>query len=108
MIGSPPQPVLTRWGTWLHAAEYYAENLVEVRDIANSFEGNSVLVTRAKAAVNDLKKSNMTTDFCRSSSKRRQAHVDISHPDLKQYCMDIGCYIKKRMMKNCVKTTLSV
>ena len=26
-IGYPPQPVPTRWGTWLNAALYYAKNL---------------------------------------------------------------------------------
>ena len=30
-IGTPPQPVLTRWGTWLNAVEYYAKNFLEVR-----------------------------------------------------------------------------
>ncbi|XP_018494596.1 uncharacterized protein LOC100903026 [Galendromus occidentalis] len=29
-IGLPPQPVLTRWGTWLAAALYYAENFEAV------------------------------------------------------------------------------
>ena len=28
-IGTPPQPVPTRWGTRLNAAEYYAKNLVK-------------------------------------------------------------------------------
>ena len=30
-IGSPPEPVVTRWGTWLKAADYYADNLIEVK-----------------------------------------------------------------------------
>ena len=50
-IGTPPQPVLTRWGTWLNAAEYYAKNLV--REIVNAFEGDGILVSNTKAAVND-------------------------------------------------------
>ena len=32
-IGSPPGPIVTRWGSWLHAAEYYATKLVKVREI---------------------------------------------------------------------------
>jgi hypothetical protein len=32
-IPLPPQPVLTRWGTWLDAAMYYADN----------FEGSGVI-----------------------------------------------------------------
>ena len=48
----------------------------------------------------------MTTNFCRSSSKKWRAisthlaHVNISNLDLKQDCVGIGCYILKRMMKN--------
>ena len=32
-IGSPPEPIVTHWGSWLHAAEYYATNLIKVREI---------------------------------------------------------------------------
>ena len=46
-IGTPPQPVLTRWCTWLNAAEYYAKNLVKVREIVNAFEGDGILVSNA-------------------------------------------------------------
>ena len=52
-IDSPPEPVVTRWGTWLKAADYYADNLIEVKKIVNEFEGNGILVKRAKEAVND-------------------------------------------------------
>ena len=52
-IGSPPEPVVTRWGSWLNAAQYYATHLVEVRAIVDSFEGDGLLVKRAKDAVND-------------------------------------------------------
>ena len=31
----PPQPVLTRWGTWLDAAIYYAENLHAFSQVVN-------------------------------------------------------------------------
>ena len=47
-IGYQPQPVLTRWGSWLNAALYYAKNLSGVKAIAENFEGFCVLVTQAK------------------------------------------------------------
>jgi len=47
-IGCPPQPVLTRWGSWLNGALYYAKNLPELKAIVESFEGSGVLVTQAK------------------------------------------------------------
>ena len=43
-IGSPPELVVTRWGTWLKAADYYANNLIEVKKIVNEFEGDGILV----------------------------------------------------------------
>ena len=39
-ISSPPEPVVMWWGTWLEAAEYYADNLTEVTKIVNSFDSD--------------------------------------------------------------------
>ena len=50
-IGYPPQPVPTRWGSWLNAALYYAKNLLEVKAIVESFVGSEILVTQAKVSV---------------------------------------------------------
>ena len=50
-INSPPQPVVTRWGSWLKAAEYYAKKFPQVREIVNAFEGTGQLVVKAKEAV---------------------------------------------------------
>ena len=50
-IKSPSQPVVTRWGSWLNAAEYYAKNFPQVREIVNAFEGTGLLVVKAKKAV---------------------------------------------------------
>ena len=52
-MGSPPKRVVTRWDTWLKAADYYADNLIKVKKIVNAFEGDGILVKRAKEAVND-------------------------------------------------------
>ena len=35
-LPSPPNPVITRWATWLRAALYYSKNLPDVRTIVNS------------------------------------------------------------------------
>ena len=35
-LPSPPDPVITRWATWLRAALYYNENLSAVRTIVNN------------------------------------------------------------------------
>ena len=50
-IGYPPQPVRTRWGSWLNVALYYAKNLPEVKAIVESFVGSGILVTQAKLSL---------------------------------------------------------
>ena len=35
-LPSPPDPVISRWATWLRAALYYSENLPAVRTIVNN------------------------------------------------------------------------
>ena len=51
-LPSPPDPVITRWATWLRAALYYSENLPVVRIIANNWTSAGLLVSRAKDAIN--------------------------------------------------------
>lgn len=36
-IPLPPKPVITRWGTWLKATIYYAENFESVKRVIDSF-----------------------------------------------------------------------
>lgn len=36
-VSLPPEPVLTRWGTWLEAACYYADHLDSFRSIIFEF-----------------------------------------------------------------------
>ena len=50
-IGYPPQPVPTRWGSWLNAALHYARNLPEVKAIVESFVGSGIMVTQAKVSL---------------------------------------------------------
>ena len=58
-IGVPPQPIVTRWGSWLSATDYYLKNLPKVAEIVNSFEDDGLLVKRAKEALSrtNLKQS---------------------------------------------------
>ena len=51
-LPSPPDPVITRWVTWLKAVLYYSENLPDVRTIVNNWTNAGLLVSRAKGAIN--------------------------------------------------------
>ena len=50
-LPSPPNPVITRWATWLRAALSYSENLPAVRTIVNNWTSAGLLVSRAKDAI---------------------------------------------------------
>ena len=51
-LPSPPNPLITRWATLLRAVLYYSENLPAVRTIVNNWTSASLLVNRAKNAIN--------------------------------------------------------
>ena len=51
-LPSPPDPVITRWATWLRAALYYSKNLPAVRTIVNNWTSAGLLVSKAKDAIN--------------------------------------------------------
>ena len=51
-LPSLPDPVITRWATWLGAALYYSENLPAVHTIVNDWTSAGLLVSRAKYAIN--------------------------------------------------------
>lgn len=36
----PPQPILTRWGSWLEAALYYSEHLPKIREVVKALDPN--------------------------------------------------------------------
>ncbi|XP_068083487.1 uncharacterized protein [Anabrus simplex] len=47
----PPEPILTRWGTWILAALYYAESHTAMEEVINTFdEADSKCIAKAKAA----------------------------------------------------------
>ena len=44
----PPQSILTRWGTWLKAAKYYAENYETIKLIIETLSVDAVSIKTAK------------------------------------------------------------
>lgn len=42
----PPEPVLTRWGTWIQAVEFYNENFDAVKSVVTSFPAESGAAVR--------------------------------------------------------------
>lgn len=60
----PPEPIITRWGTWLEAAFYYADNqnLSTIRSIVDILDENASAIRKAKQLLaKDSIKCNLTT-----------------------------------------------
>ena len=49
----PPQPILTRWGTWLNAALFYSENLAAFKEVVEALEEDAICVQKLKGIVID-------------------------------------------------------
>jgi len=49
----PPKPVITRWTTWLQAAEYLTNNIEKISMFINSLKSTSVTVRNLKAMIAD-------------------------------------------------------
>ena len=66
-LPSPPDPVITRWATWLIAVLYYSENLPAVLTIVNNWTSAGLLVSRAKDATNE---EDLVPDFIKINQYR--------------------------------------
>ena len=51
----PPNPVLTRWGTWLEAALFYANNFVEYKNAVLALQDDAVRVEKVKRVLSKEK-----------------------------------------------------
>ena len=109
-LPSPPEPVITRWATWLRAALYYSENLPAVRTIVNNWTGAGLLISRAKDAINvedlvpDLVKINQNRTLAanvefleRSASTITEAYGLQKNMQFDDDPCEIKNYIKKRL-----------
>ncbi|GBP88131.1 hypothetical protein EVAR_65538_1 [Eumeta japonica] len=42
-LALPPQPILTRWGTWLKAVLFYAENFEAIKEVVGQFDSSEAI-----------------------------------------------------------------
>lgn len=50
----PPTPVITRWGTWLDVAVYYADHLTDIRKVFNKLDPeDAVAIQKCHTLLND-------------------------------------------------------
>lgn len=113
-IGYPPAPVITRWGSWISAAMYYAKKLPEVKNIFANIESNGVLIANVKKSLEsaNLVKNlatildqyscltTLSNEMEGSSFTIKEAIDKIESIDLKDDFCGISDYIKKRLELN--------
>ena len=49
----PPEPILTRWGTWLEAVEYYSKHFEKIKNFVLKLGEDAVSITLAKQLLQD-------------------------------------------------------
>ncbi|VVC36498.1 Hypothetical protein CINCED_3A018032 [Cinara cedri] len=47
-IPLPPEPIITRWGTWLNTALFYANNFLEYKNIVESLMDDTTSIKNLK------------------------------------------------------------
>ncbi|CAH2010456.1 unnamed protein product [Acanthoscelides obtectus] len=47
----PPEAVITRWGTWLNAALFYADNFVKIKESFLSLDADSIALRSCKESI---------------------------------------------------------
>lgn len=77
----PPEPVVTRWGTWIEAVLFYNENFEAIKGVVNDFDSaESMTVCQSKEAFNDSSiKKNMAVicthfSYIPASIKKLETH----------------------------------
>ena len=119
-LPSPPDPVITRWATWLRAARYYSENLPTVRTIVNNWTSAGLLVSRAKDAINmedlvpNLVKINQYRTLAAnveflvgSACTRTEAYGLLKNMQFDDDPCAIKNYIKKRLSNSDLETIIN-
>jgi hypothetical protein len=112
-IPLPPEPVITRWNTWLQAAAYYCDNFSVIEDVISKLEIDAVSVENAKNLIkstslkNNLVYISSNTTFLANSITKLEAQnlslvdslgiVSNTVKKLKEAPGEVGIKIKKKV-----------
>lgn len=121
-LGAIPTPIITRWGTWLEAVQYYYNNFHHVKKIVVALkEEDGKIITNAKDAVasETIEQSLMTVidnyafvmklveKTLNSHYTILDAHNDLNNLKLENDPVNLQHYILKRFMKNSINTIIN-
>ncbi|KAL4107434.1 hypothetical protein QTP88_017776 [Uroleucon formosanum] len=68
-LNLPPEPIITRWGTWLEAVQYYCDHFDKIKNVISNFDTESATaIEKANSLMQDINlKNNLTyisANFC--------------------------------------------
>ncbi|XP_050530617.1 uncharacterized protein LOC126899610 [Daktulosphaira vitifoliae] len=66
-LSLPPQPVITRWGTWLTAAIYYCDSYETIKKIIDKFDPNDALSIKTAQEVMSERRVEANLAFIKSN-----------------------------------------
>jgi len=49
----PPKPIITRWGTWLDATDYYCKHIQSIRNVFMKLDDDSASILKVKNILDD-------------------------------------------------------
>uniref|UniRef100_A0A2S2Q691 Uncharacterized protein n=1 Tax=Sipha flava TaxID=143950 RepID=A0A2S2Q691_9HEMI len=49
----PPEPIITRWGTWLDATDYYCKHIQSIRNVFMKLDDDSASILKVKNILDD-------------------------------------------------------
>lgn len=52
-VNLPPEPIITRWGTWLDETDYYSENIQSIRNVFMVLNDDSASILKVKNILAD-------------------------------------------------------
>ena len=92
VYGRPPQPVVTCWGSWLDAANYFAEKLPQVQEIFNSWNGEGLIAPKVKNIVNEQKLTTQLTEISQCYNELRNLILKMENITytIQKVCNDIN------------------
>lgn len=82
----PPQPVITRWGTWLEAATYYAKHFNEIKDVLSCLNSSDAIAIRN--AQNIIEKENLQNDL--NYIKDNYSIIQLSIKELQKHNLSLA------------------
>jgi hypothetical protein len=64
----PLQPIITRWGTWLNAVEYYSNNFDSIKSVISRLDDEAESIKKSKEMFEDKHLQNdlayLKSNFC--------------------------------------------